>query len=162
MIDWRKQTNKKRHQVFGIGVKWLKLYLWSAEGCQSPAAFPLQIQSSQRSAAWAAPEVWLCVLEVRAASHRFIFICFLKFHSGEACVAGFSSRKSRDSRCEQRDGAGYVQELAQSLTFLTCRYCDSRCDVVLQGMISGELQVVWEACPYTMTFLPVSPQSNNA
>lgn len=64
---------------------------------------------------------------------------------------------------EQRGGAGYVQELAQSLlTFLTHQSCDSRCDVVFQGMISGELQVVWEACPYTVTFLPISSQNNNA
>lgn len=56
-----------------------------------------------------------------------------------------------------------MQELAQSLvTFLTRQGWDSRCDVVFQAMISGEVQVVWETCLYTMTFLPVSSQNNNA
>lgn len=84
--------------------------------------------------------VCLCVLELTAASHRSIFICF---HVQQGSAEGRAGTAGVSRGC-----AGCVQQLPQSvLTLLTCQCCDSRCDVVFQGMISGELQVVWEACP---------------
>lgn len=163
MIDWRKQTKKKKTPSIWDWCQVAEAVFVVCRGVAKPSCLPTADTElpEQRCLGYTSSLV-MCA-GGQSSIPRFIFICFLKFHSGEACIAGFSSRKSRDSRCEQRDGAGYVQELAQSLlTFLTCRYCDSRCDVVLQGMISGELQVVWKACPYTMIFLPVSSQNNNA
>lgn len=150
MIDWRKQTNKQKTPSNWGWCRVAEAPFVVCSGVAMPSCLPTA------TAELPGQQCLVMCAGGQSSIPQIHFYLFFEVSSWRSMYSRFQLKE------EQRGGAGYVQELAQALlTFLTRQSCDSRCGVVFQGMI-WELQVVWEACPYTVTFLPVSSQKNNA